>query len=89
MQSPKRASQKYSGDPKFSARRARGAQAIIRTMVENRPPNTEYRVLIPRAKPVFPRLEILYPSKVVAMEAGVPGVLIAMAEIPQEKIAEL
>ena len=41
MERPKMASQKYSAEPNFRAKLARGSQAIIRATVEKIPPMTE------------------------------------------------
>jgi len=86
---PKRATTANSEGPNFRANRARGNEKRARQIVLNNPPKTDQIVLMLRASPEYPFWDSLYPSKVEAMEAGVPGVLMRIAEIPPDQIAEL
>ena len=47
----------------------------------NKPPMNENTIPIPKAFPASPLSTIGYPSKVVAMEAAVPGIFNSIAEI--------
>ena len=89
MDRSKKDNANISGGPKLSAKRATGNDATIRTIVPTSPPKHEKIVLILSALAIFPCLTRTYPSKVCAMDAGVPGVLIRIAEIPPAQMAEL
>ncbi len=77
--SPNSASQKYSTGPKASAKRASGGASISRNVAPTRPPVTEAMHASVTARSPSPRLAMGYPSKVVAMAEGVPGVLSRIA----------
>ena len=76
---PRTASQKYSGGPKARAIFASGGARSMRATAPTMPPVTEESVATVTARLPSPFLAIGKPSKVVAIEDGVPGVLTRMA----------
>jgi len=88
VESPKIARVKYSAGPKDKANFAKGKPTTINARTPRIPPMNEKTTFIPSARPAIPFLVSAKPSKVDAIEAGVPGVFIRIAEIPPEKIAE-
>ena len=72
---------KYSYAPKCSANRAREGARKVSTAQLKIVPRKENTTPTPRALLASPFAAIGAPSKVVATDAGVPGMLIRMAEI--------
>ena len=79
MVNPKTPTQKYSAGPNRRAISARGGARKMRAITPKIPPNAEPTVAATIASSPLPCRAIGYPSKVVPMELGVPGVLIRMA----------
>ena len=78
---PKIAIQKYSAGPKKSVSRARIGPMVISAMALAMPPMADDQQAILSALEASPRSAIGKPSKVVAMEAGVPGIRSRIAGI--------
>ena len=79
---PNNASAKYSGALNSKATLASMGEKTTRAKQLNNPPNNEEKVEMPRARPgCLSLVAIGYPSRVVAAEAAVPGVLTSIAEI--------
>lgn len=74
-------SAKNSGGPNLSENVANGPAISIRTIAENVPPMNEASVAQPIARPGCPLMAMGYPSRAVAADCGVPGMLMRMAEI--------
>ena len=72
---------KYSYGPNFRAIVESGGARKISAKTLSKPPQNENTMPIPNAFPASPRLAIGDPSKQVATEEGVPGILIKIAEI--------
>ena len=86
--SPNTASAKYSGFENFSATDASIGEKMIKQIALKIPPNVEPNVDKPSARPgCFNFVAIGYPSRVVATDAGVPGVFKRIAEMDPPYIA--
>ncbi len=81
IESPKTARRKNSGALNRRASFASWGEISHKAMTLTTPPIKEETVEIPKARPLSPRLENSYPSKMVAAAAGVPGVRRRIAEI--------
>ena len=82
----KRHTPKYSMAENFRVICATEGATNISTRKENRPPRKENTTPVPRALPASPFLAMGEPSKQVAMEEEVPGMLMRMAEIRPPEI---
>ena len=85
--SEKTAMAKYSCGPKDSATCASHGAMNISAAIEIMVPMNEKTMPAPRALPPSPFSIIGPPSKVVAIEAGVPGILSRIAEIRPPEVA--
>ena len=85
---PKTATAKYSAGPKRSASRDSGSAAISSTTRLRKMPRNAPMALRPSASPARPWRASGWPSQVIAIDAGVPGVLSRMAGTPPLKIAD-
>jgi hypothetical protein len=84
---PKIASQKYSGGPNFKEIMARKGASVIKTIDPKKEPKDEEKAPATSACCAIPFFVNGCPSKVVAIAAGVPGVLIRHAGIESAYIA--
>src|SRR6056297_1238715 len=71
---PKMAIQKYSAGPKCSVTRARSGPTVISAIALAMPPTAEDQQAILSALDASPLSAMGNPSKVVAIDAGVPGI---------------
>ena len=78
---PKIASPKYSTGPNSSATLETKGDAKVMINAPTTPPKNEANSAMAMARPASPRFAIGYPSMTVAAAAGVPGVLMRMAEM--------
>ena len=85
--SPKIPSQKYSGGPNLSDISASGSAEVARTMLASTLPTNDANAAVTSACWAMPLRASGNPSKVVAMAAGVPGVLMRIAGIASPYIA--
>ena len=79
--SAKKVTEKYSHGPNFKVSLASTGDAKIITATPISVPTSDANTEIPSAFPASPLRAIGDPSKVVAIEAGVPGILRRIAEI--------
>jgi hypothetical protein len=73
--------EKKSNGPKRVDQLAIGSASNTRKMLEMTPPTNEADTPNPNARPGWPPTAMGYPSKVVIMDAGVPGIRNKVAEI--------
>ena len=85
--SPKIPSQKYSGGPNFNDISASGSAEVARTRLASTLPTKDAKAAVTSACCAMPLRASGKPSKVVAMAAGVPGVLMRIAGIASPYIA--
>jgi hypothetical protein len=88
MDSPRTPSIKYSKCPNDIANFAMNPAAAIKMRAEIIPPIIEAQQARPKALPASPRLAMGYPSNMVQIAAGVPGVLIKIAGMLPANTAE-
>src|SRR6056297_4019588 len=89
MVSENRIRVKNSGGPKLSAKDASHPAKTISARFDIKSAVQEAQSAMPSARPASPRSAIGWPSRMVAEEAGVPGVLIRIAGIEPPKMPPL